>query len=318
MNPTTGQIGSQFRQILALGTDAQRSLVISLGIILVLVFVRAIALRILRQRVDDVRIRYRWRKTITYTIVVIGFFLVGSAWSSSFAKLGTFLGLVSAGLAIALRDPIVNLGGWAFILWRRPFVVGDRIQIAGHAGDVVDQRIFAFTLLEIGNWVNADQSTGRIIHIPNGLVFRESLANYTRGMQYIWNEIPVLVTFESDWKKAKNILKDIADRFAGDIAEEAEKTMAEAAHKYMIFYRKLSPIVYTSVQDSGVLLTIRFLSPPRHRRGMNQAMWEAILDAFAQHDDIDFAYPTQRFYDNRREGKPGAGGAGQDGALPRT
>ncbi|HKJ91580.1 MAG TPA: hypothetical protein VJ957_00365, partial [Longimicrobiales bacterium] len=94
------------------------------------------------------------------------------------------------------------------------------------------------------------------------------------------------------------------------------KSMLQAAHTYMIFYRKLSPIVYTSVEDSGVLLTIRFLCPPRHRRGMNEGLWEAILDAFAQHDDIDFAYPTQRFYDNRREGKPGAGAAPRVEGVP--
>jgi small-conductance mechanosensitive channel len=316
VNPTSGQVASQVKEVLSFGSADQRRLVLSLVIILLLVLVRAIANRILRGQVEDIRTRYRWRKIITYIVVVVGVFLIGGVWSESIAKLGTFLGLVSAGLAIALRDPIVNLGGWAFIIWRRPFVVGDRIQVAGHAGDVVDQRIFAFTLLEIGNWVNADQSTGRIIHIPNGVVFRDPLANYTRGMQYIWIELPVLVTFESNWKEAKSILKDIADRFAGDIAIEAEKTMAEAAHKYMIFYRKLSPIVYTSVQDSGVLLTLRFLSPPRHRRGLSEGMWEAILEAFAEHDDIDFAYPTQRFYDNLHEGKPGAGGATQDGAPP--
>ena len=67
-------------------------------------------------------------------------------------------------------------------------------------------RIFMFTLMEIGNWVDADQSTGRVIHIPNGKVFKEVLANYSKGFQYIWNEIPVLVTFESNWKKAKEIL----------------------------------------------------------------------------------------------------------------
>ncbi|HKJ93524.1 MAG TPA: mechanosensitive ion channel domain-containing protein, partial [Longimicrobiales bacterium] len=203
------------RQLLTLHGDTQASLIKSLIIILVLVLVRALVIRILRNRVADIRVRYRWRKTITYSFVALGVFLLGGTWSQNFANLSTFLGLVSAGIAIALRDPIVNLGGWAFLLWRRPFVVGDRIQITGHAGDVIDQRIFAFTLLEIGNWVDADQSTGRIIHIPNGVVFREPLANYTRGMQYIWTELPVLVTFESDWKKAKDILKDIVNEHAG-------------------------------------------------------------------------------------------------------
>src|SRR5207247_865051 len=93
-----------------------------------------------------------------------------------------------------------------FILWRRPFEVGDRVQIGPHAGDVIDLGLFQFTLNEIGAWVNADQSTGRIIHVPNGKVFTDPVANYNKGFRYIWNEVPVVVTFESDWRKAKQIL----------------------------------------------------------------------------------------------------------------
>jgi small-conductance mechanosensitive channel len=129
----------------------------------------------------------------------LGVSLLAWIWVEELLSLSTFLGLVSAGLAIALREPLINLMGWAFIVWRRPFEMGDRIEIGGQAGDVIDMRVFQFTLLEIGNWVDADQSTGRAIHVPNGKVFSESLANYSKGLAYIWNEIPVRVTFESDW-----------------------------------------------------------------------------------------------------------------------
>ena len=73
----------------------------------------------------------------------------------------------------------------------------------------------------------------------------------------------------------------------------------------MIFYSKLTPTVYTSVRDCGVLLTIRYLCEPRRRRGTEQSIWEDILEQFAQCDDIDFAYPTRRFYNNVIEGKEG-------------
>ena len=101
---------------------------------------------------------------------------------------------------------MTNLAGWVFIAIRKPFAVGDRIEIGDHTGDVIDMRLFQFTLVETGNWVDADQSTGRIIHIPNGWVFRQSTANYTAGFNFIWNEIPVTVTFESNWEKARDIL----------------------------------------------------------------------------------------------------------------
>jgi small-conductance mechanosensitive channel len=160
--------------------------------------------------------------------------------------------------------------------------------------------------MEVGNWVNADQSTGRVIHIPNGKVFRETQANYSKGFQYIWNEIPILVTFESDWKKAKSILAEIAQRHAEHLSRAAEIRLREAAKKFMILYTHLTPVVYTTVADCGVLLTIRYLCEPRKRRGTTQEIWEDILEEFAKCDDIDFAYPTIRYYDNPIEGKPEA------------
>ena len=87
--------------------------------------------------------------------------------------------------------PSCKSGGLGFIIWRHPFRVGDRIQVGDQAGDVIDLRIFQFSLMEIGNWVAADQSTGRIIHVPNGIVFTHPLANYSLGFDYIWNEIPI-------------------------------------------------------------------------------------------------------------------------------
>lgn len=88
------------------------------------------------------------------------------------------------------------------------------MQIGQHVGDVIDIRLFQFTILEIGNWVEADQSTGRLIHMPNAKVFQEPQANYSTGFEYIWHEIPVMVTFESNWKKTKTILQEIVTKHA--------------------------------------------------------------------------------------------------------
>jgi small-conductance mechanosensitive channel len=278
----------------------------SLAAILILWAARRILLALVFRRVEDIRARYRWQKISSYVFVPAGILIVGRIWYAGFSSLATFLGLVSAGIAIALKDLLVNLAGWGFILWRRPFEVGDRIQLGEHAGDVIDIRIFQFTLLEIGNWVDADQSTGRIIHIPNGKVLTDVLANFTKGFQYIWNELPVLVTFESDWQKAKELLEGIAEKHAAHLTKAAEERIREVSRRFMIFYSALTPIVYTSVADCGVLLTLRYLCEPRRRRGSTQDVWEEILVEFARHTDIDFAYPTYRYYDNRQEGKPGA------------
>jgi small-conductance mechanosensitive channel len=295
---------------LGIAPGMQTKIITSLVAVLVLWILHLLVARLIVPRIQDLYIRYRIRKTVGYIIFFIGLLVIGRVWVRGFQALATYLGILSAGLAIALRDPLVNLAAWVFIIWRRPFEVGDRIQIGDNAGDVIDIRIFQFTLMEIGNWVAADQSTGRIIHVPNGIVFAESLANYSKGFHYIWNEVAVLVTFESNWRKAKEILLGIGARHAEELSTSAEDRVRRAARKFMIFYTKLTPTVYTSVRESGVLLTVRYLCEPRRRRGSEEAIWEDILTEFAKCDDIDFAYPTRRYYDNLVEGKPGARAAG--------
>lgn len=274
----------------------------ALGLLLVWAL-RKFALIAVTRNVEDPRSLYHWRKTINYISFALAVIVVGRVWFKGMHSISTFLGLFSAGLAIALKDPLANLVGWAYLIWWKPFEVGDRIQIGNHSGDVIDRQVMQFVLLETGNWVDADQSTGRILHIPNGLIFSESLANYSKGFPFIWEEIPVLVTFESDWKKAKQLLFDITSRTVADIAKKAKTEIQDASRKHLIFYRKLDPIVYTTVKDSGILLTIRYLTEHRQRRMHDEAVWEEILTVFSEHNDIDFAYPTTRFYDNRTEAK---------------
>jgi small-conductance mechanosensitive channel len=299
------QVNLWLQHSLGVSQETAGRLITTVVAVLALYIVHYIVIRLVIPRIGNLYTRYRIRKLSGYVIFLVGALIVGRVWVRGFQSFATFLGLLSAGIAVALKDPIANLAGWLFIVWRQPFEVGDRVEIGQRAGDVIDIRVFQFTLMEIGNWVRADQSTGRVIHIPNGRVFTEALANYSKGFKYIWNEIPVLITFESDWEKAQKLLLEIGTRHAEALSGAAERRLREAARKFMIFYRNLTPTVYLSVENSGVLLTIRYLCEPRKRRGTEQAIWEDVLRAFAECDDIDFAYPTTRFFDNRTEAKAG-------------
>jgi small-conductance mechanosensitive channel len=270
-----------------------------------LILLRRLLLLLLTRRVEDPQRRYIAVKTVNYLLGFGAFLVLFRIWLGGVSGLAASIGIISAGLAIALHAPVTNFAGWVFLTVRRPFVVGDRIQIGEHAGDVIDLRLFAFSLVEIGNWVDADQSTGRILHIPNGKVFQETVANYTQGFNFIWDEIPVTVTFESDWRRAKEMLAEIAERHTAIKSEQAQREVRKAASRYLIRYEHLTPIVWTSVVDIGVTLTLRFLTDPRRRRSTENAIWEDIVETFWQADDIDFAYPTMRYYDNLSEGKPG-------------
>jgi small-conductance mechanosensitive channel len=281
---------------LGIEPPAQHRLLLSLLVVGALWLVHRVLLGSVIQRIKSLEQRYQWQKALGYSFTALGILVVSLVWIEDVRSAATYFGLVSAGIAIALKDPLTNIVGWGFILWRKPFQVGDRIEIGPYAGDVIDQRVFLFSMMEIGNWVNADQSTGRILHIPNGLIFSHAVANFTHGPMYIWNEIPVLITFESDWEKAKGILQEIADKY--DISQDgkAAEEFEAATRKLLLKYDKLTPIVYTNVLESGVLLTIRYLCRPRQRRTSVQVLWEEILREFAAYPDIDLAYPTTRFY----------------------
>ncbi len=275
----------------------------TLATALVIWIISRVTISLIYKWVEDLKRQYKLRKIIKRVSFVLFILLVADLWLVKFNSLATFLGLVSAGLAIALKDPITDLAGWLFIIWRKPFELSDRVEVGAHKGDVIDIRLFQFTIIEIGNWVDADQSTGRVIHIPNASVFSHKLANYTTGFQYIWDEISVLVTFESDWEKAKSIIKEVTTDHTAKDVEHAQREIKNASKKYLIFYKNLSPNVYTSVKDSGVLLSARYLVISKERRAKSEKIWEDILRRFKQNADIDFAYPSVRYYDNKAEGK---------------
>jgi len=305
------QLQEEYQNLLSESPLYYTQIIESVIIIVVILLIRWISLRIVSKRVGEPGARYSWRKNIGYAATFVGFLLVGRVWFEGMGSLATFLGLLSAGLAIALRDPVMDIAAWIYVLWRKPFAVGDRIEVGMIKGDVIDIRLFKFSVLEIGNWVHADQSTGRVIHIPNHLIFRDSIANYTSDFDFIWNEIEVVVTYESNWRKSKELLEKICSDHLEDFVKDAEEQVRRASRSYLIRYNYLTPIVYTEVTGIGVKLTMRYLSHARKRRSTSQALWEDILDTFAKHDDIAFAYDTIRIYQNQIEGKdklkPGGG-----------
>lgn len=264
--------------------------------------------------VSDQSLRFQLNKAVSYGLGAIALALVLKIWLHDITGLATYFGLLSAGLAIALQDPVANVAGWIYIVIRRPFGLGDRIQVGQHMGDVVDIRPFRFVLLEIGNWVKAEQSTGRVIHVPNSLVFKNPVANYDEAFGYIWNELEVTVSMESNWKLAKETLLRIVNEHAEKLSPDVTQRIRLAADSLHIKFGKLTPVVWTAVGDSGIRLTVRYLCKPRERRSSASELWEAVLEEFGRLPDVDFAYPTTRLFDNTVEGKPGA--RADDGAKP--
>lgn len=277
-------------------SETEAKLILSVAFVLLLVLVRIVLARLISRGVDDTHVIYRARKTLSYVLAFIGILVLTWLWVGALRNLGTFLGLAVGGMAIALADVLRNIAGWAYLVLRRPYRVDDRIEVDHVIGDVIDIRVFRTTLLEIGNWVDADQSTGRIVHVPNGRVFNSHIFNATEGFGYLWHEIPLHVTFESDWRRAERLMQAALEEAGAHTVEDATRRIHHASKTYKIRFTHLTPTVYVSVRDGLVRLTGRILVDTRRRRAVDQQVWRQLLDTIGAEPSVELAYPTTRTY----------------------
>ncbi|MBD3413474.1 MAG: mechanosensitive ion channel [Candidatus Aminicenantes bacterium] len=273
-----------------------QKLLLSLLTIFIAYILTLLINRIVNKTISDLKKRYTVRKAVVYIISVLAIINIILIWVKEQVSVTTLLGIAGAGLTLALHQPVTAIAGWLLLLIRRPYDTGDRVQIGDVKGDVIDIRLFYTTLLEIGNWVGSDQSTGRVVHCPNSKIFTESIFNYTRGFEYIWNEIKITVTFESDWEKAKQIILDAAVHDDLDLGEAARERISRMSRKYLIHYEKLTPVVWSNIVDFGVELTLRYMTDARKRRSSQDKICQIILREFNKEPDVEFAYPTYRLF----------------------
>ncbi|MCD6595511.1 mechanosensitive ion channel family protein [bacterium] len=250
--------------------------------------------RLSRKFISDNIQRYRANKRISFIMFVSAIIFIALIWAESIGSITTMLGLLSAGIALALKDPISSIVGWFDITGAKLYSVGDRIEIWHTKGDVIDISLMTTSLIEIGNWVDGEQSTGRIVRFPNNWVFTHDLYNYTQAFPYIWTEVNFTITFESDWRKASEIFTDVLKEIVGDLPREVERAVRQAQEKFLIHYRNFDPIVYFKIEDSGIKLVGRFLIDVRRRRTAESNVFTNILKRIDTEKKIILAYTTYR------------------------
>ncbi|MFY8161104.1 MAG: mechanosensitive ion channel family protein [Candidatus Kapaibacteriota bacterium] len=226
-------------------------------------------------------------------------------WLKGFGQIITLLGFLAAGIAIALKEPIVNLFGWFFTVWNGSFRIGDRIEIANHKGDVIEIGLFQFKLMELHSWVDGDQYTGRILYIPNSKIFTEVKANYNTVSDYVWHEFDLSITFESNWKKAKEIIYKIVNEKSEHNNPDAIRDASNFFEVYKIENISFEPVIYNEIYENGIKFTVRYFCDFNLRRVSEMEINELIIEEFSKNKDIMFAYQTMRLYNNRIEGKEG-------------
>jgi small-conductance mechanosensitive channel len=265
-----------------INSGATRRVLLTLGVIVLLFILQNLARRVAEPLMKSRRGRYYWGKSATYLLLCISAWCLMRIWFAGIHSLATFIGLFSAGMAIALKDPLVNFAGFFMILFRRPFKIGQRIQIGEFAGDVIDIRSLHFTLLEVSKWSEGGQSTGRLAHIPNGLLFTIPLVNYQGGFDFLWSELTVTPPPGTDWREMRQKLLEIVSRHAETDESEVHRQIDNLAGELLIRFQNLQPIVYVALDHNRPQLTARYLCRTRRRRDTESHVWEELLEAYPQ------------------------------------
>lgn len=302
-------VGSdQARQVL----DSLRDTVLSvgwsdvlgwLGLLVVVLLVVLLVRRWVDREIEDVNRRHALRKGVQYAGGFVVLLAALALLVGRVGQLATVIGLIGAGLVIALQDLGKSVAGWIYLSTRPGFGPGTRTEVGGVEGEVIDVGILKTTVLEVGNRVFGRQSSGRLATVPNYRFLNENSFFSPSYAPYMWQELQFLLTYESDWKRGVEVLEEIAREEGGILEEDVDRAFHELERRYAFKMGPRTPIVYVTAEDSGVELTLRHLTLLRERRGERDRITRAMMEAVAREPELDFAYPTMRVY-RRAEEEP--------------
>jgi len=250
------------------------------------------------------KVRFIISKTTGYITYLLAIIITIAIWIEQAQNLLLAAGLIGAGVAVALQKPITNLVGFLVLLTKRPYDVGDRIEIDGEAGDVIDTEIFYTKIMEIGKWTAYDQFTGRIKIVPNSFVLEKPISNYSKDFGFIWEELMIPITYNSNMKKARKIMQGAAEETTKELVDSSKRQLKRMTYKYLLEPRDVDPVVYVIPTDNWIELRLRFIVDAKHRRTYVNPVFEKIVDGFGKQKDITISSKTTaRVWDaTRRKG----------------
>ena len=240
----------------------------------------ALVVHSLGRYVRDVQTRYRTRKIVTFIAYLMAILFLGLVFKDRLGGLAIAFGVAGAGIAFALQEVIVSLAGWVAIVFGNFFATGDRVQLGGIKGDVIDIGLLRTTLMELGEWVKSDLYTGRIVRIANSFVFKEPVFNYSADFPFLWDEIMVPVTYDSDYRLAREILERIIHEVIDEYSAYAKRSWKDVVKKYMIEEAMIDPVVTMALTDNWIEFTVRYITDYKLRRASRNRIFGLILENF--------------------------------------
>jgi small-conductance mechanosensitive channel len=269
-----------------------KSMIAIIGIFTITLLVRFFR-QSLSRYIPDSDTSYRLRKGITFIGYLVIALFITIVFSDRLGQLTVVFGVVGAGVAFALQEVIASFAGWFAISLGQFYKTGDRVQLGGIMGDVIDIGILRTTIMEIGAWVKADLYNGRIVRVANSFVFKEPVYNYSADFQFVWDEITVPIKYGSDHRLARSILQQVAEEVVGEYVPLAQTEWKNMVRKYLIENAKIEPMVTLVTTDNWMEFTLRYVVDYKSRRGKKDQLYTRILDEIQSTEGrVSFASAT--------------------------
>lgn len=254
--------------------------------------------------VKDKDSRYRSKKLVGFAGYFFSFIIIIAIYSGSIKNLTVAVGIAGAGIAFALQEVIASIAGWIAVMLGGFYNTGDRVQLGGIKGDVIDIGVLRTTVMEIGQWVDGDLYNGRIVRIANSFVFKEPVFNYSADYPFVWDEIKIPIQYGSSYEKAREIFLSVANEVCSKFSEEALHTWKKLVKKYLLEDASTVPMVTIIANDNWVEFTIRYTVNYKRRRFTKDLLFSRILaEVEKAGDEIRFASTTIQLVNNPEQVK---------------
>ncbi len=256
----------------------------AIALIVTFVLVRVLQ-RSLSKYVKDIDARYRARKLVTFLGYLVVVVILATVFSDRLGGLTVAFGVAGAGIAFALQEVIASVAGWVVVSVGNYYSPGDRIQVGGVRGDVIDISVLRTTLMEIGEWVASDLYTGRIVRVANSSVFKEPVFNYSGGFPFLWDEIVLPVKYGSDWKLARQMLRGLVNEVLVDYSTQVKSDWLTMVQRYRLEDANVEPMITLRATDNWIEFTVRYVVDYRKRRWMKDHLFTRILEEVDKSDN---------------------------------
>lgn len=258
----------------------------NIAYVVILFFIIFLVIRLIRKTtlrlVKDNNSKYRIKKLINffgYILFVVGLLLI---FNAKLSGLGTALGVAGAGIAFALQEVIVSIAGYIAIFTSNFYRLGDRVQLGGIKGDVIDIGLLRTTLMEVGDWVDGDLYNGKMVRVANSFVFKEPVYNYSGDFPFLWDEIKIPIKTVGDYRYAKELFYNLLTEEVGDYANSSQKAWDKMTGNYRIENAKVQPMISMSFNENWITFTLRYVVDYKMRRATKSKLYDRILTAIKE------------------------------------